>query len=135
MNEIETIFPVTREVFDALGVYVQCHQFRLLGTTNVNVLEQTITQLARMNYAANLAFHHTEPECWLELENYRYSPTRSVMIDLANMLPHYNRARALEAVQLINESCGPLKTTDDQILLGSLEERLTTPKDRVELLA
>ncbi|WP_125708982.1 hypothetical protein [Lacticaseibacillus porcinae] len=135
MNDIEAIFPVTREVFDALGVYVQCHQFRLLGTTNVNILEQTITQLARMNYAANLAFHHTEPECWLELENYRYSPTRSVMIDLANMLPHYNRARALEAVQLINESCGPLKTADDQILLGSLEERLTAPKDRVGLLA
>ncbi|MGE9133337.1 hypothetical protein [Lacticaseibacillus jixiensis] len=135
MTNNETIFPVTREVFDALGVYVQCHQFQLLGTTNVNVLEQTISQLARMNYAANLTMNHADPTCWLPLEAYRYSPTRSIMIDLAHMIPHFNRERALEAVQLINESCGPLKTASDQALLSSLEARLTKSKDRIALSA
>jgi hypothetical protein len=133
MTEIEEIFPVTREVFDALGVYVQCHQYKLLGTTNVSILEQTISHLARVNYAANLAFHRNEPETWLALEDYRYSPTRSVMMDLAHMLPHYNRERALEAVELINESCGPLKTANDLALLSSLEDRLTKSKDRISL--
>lgn len=135
MTNNETIFPVTREVFDALGVYVQCHQYKLLGTTNVNILEQTISQLARMNYAANLTMNRNEPETWLALEGYRYSPTRSVMLDLAHMLPHYNRERALEAVQLIIESCGPLKTAHDQVILSSLEERLTKPKNRFALSA
>lgn len=135
MTSNETIFPVTREVFDALGVYVQCHQFRLLGTTNVTVLEQAITQLARMNYAANLTMNRADPTCWLPLESYRYSPTRSIMIDLAYIIPHYNRERALEAVQLIDESCGPLKTANDQTLLKSLEERLTKSTLRAQLLA
>ncbi|BAN72691.1 hypothetical protein [Lacticaseibacillus paracasei] len=133
MTETEEIFPVTREVFDALGVYVQCHQYKLLGTTNVSILEQTISHLAHINYAANFAFHHNEPENWLALEGYRYSPTRSVMLDLAHMLPHYNRERALEAVKLIIESCGPLKTAHDQAILSSLENRLTKPKDCLAL--
>lgn len=135
MTSNETIFPVTREVIDALGVYVQCHQFRLLGTTNVTILEQTINQLARMNYAANLAMNRNDPTCWLPLESYRYSPTRSIMTDLAHIIPHYNRERALEAVRLIAESCGPLKTANDQTILKSLEERLTAPKSRTKLLA
>lgn len=67
MTNNETIFPVTREVFDAFGVYVQCHQFRLLGTTNITILEQTITQLARMNYAANPIMNRNNPTCWLPL--------------------------------------------------------------------
>lgn len=135
MTNNETVFPVTREVFDALGVYVQCHQFRLLGTTNVTILEQIITQLARMNYAANLTMNRNDPTCWLPLESYRYSPTCSIMTDLAHIIPHYNRERALEAILLIAESCGPLKTESDKALLASLKDRLTPTRDRGALLA
>lgn len=55
------------------------------------------------------------------------------MIDLAHIIPHYNRERALEAVKLIIESWGPLKTAHDQAILSSIENRLTKPKDRLAL--
>ena len=122
--EQEAVYPVSINVFDALGIYLTNYSFELFGTLRPEYVATRIEQLARMNRVACYGMFPTEPSQWLELDNYRFSMTSSLFKELVNELPHYNRKRAHEALRYINDSVGALKTESDQELLKELENRL-----------